>query len=81
MAPPKLPPAQRTRNGCVSLLEAEWDGVDAVRRQRDHQLRALADPAQAPPRRVSRSSIVREAVREYLQRKFGLPEPVEAGAA
>lgn len=59
MAPPKLPPDQRTRNGCVSLLKSEWAALDLMSQHRH----------------VSRSSIVREAVREYLQRRLG-PPPV-----
>lgn len=77
MAPPKLPPDQRTRNGCVSLLESEWAGIDAFRLAREQLLKQMPQAVDAPVRRVSRSSIVREAVREYLARRFG-PTPVAA---
>lgn len=66
MAPPKLPPSERTRHKSVSLLPREWAALHLIGINRE------------PP--ATDSAMVREAVRDYLRRRLGPDVSVTAVA-
>ena len=71
MAPRKLPPGQRSRHIGVTMPEARGRLVQSIAAQQSAE--------QGRP--VSASSILRDALAEYLTRRFGPASEREAAAS